>query len=205
MVGHERSQLGSGAIDPRFYGSQRQLQGIRDVFVGEIIGESQQKDFAVVVAEQNQISVERFERFASLGSLARTGARVGRIPTSRFVIGVIDRRIERISLALSSAFEPSMAVLDLVIDDAAEPGPEFRFASKLMDLPKAKQENFLGEVIGFVMVLEAIERSAPDPILEMAHQILEGVAITSLRCADPPGYFIGIAGGGTWRIAFLHL
>ena len=147
----------------------------------------------MVVAEQNQISIERLERFAPLGDLARTGARVGRIPASGFVIGVIDRSIERISLVLSSAFEPSVAVLDLVIDDAAEPGPEFRFASKLMNLPEAKQDDFLGEVIGFLVVFEAIERAAPDPILEMAHQILEGVAITLLRRADPPGDLIGIA------------
>jgi len=135
--------------------------------------------------ESIQVPVQRLHHLPPGGLSSRSGAWIRRIPPRGFIVIAAGAGIERECPALSPSVKPSFAILDLIVDDAAKPRPKLGLSPKLVNLAKTEDKDFLGNVVGLLMILEAIQSPAPDTVLKVLDEAPETLLVSALRRLDP--------------------
>ena len=87
--------------------------------------------------------------------------------------------VERHLLALVPAPPPALPIPCLIDDDPVDPGSQRRLAAEGVDGAEDPEEDFLGEIEGFVVVAQQVEGQLVDHALVLVHELGTGILVAN--------------------------
>ena len=163
------------AVEPGFYGSNRNIEGLRNLFVGGVLQIAQNNDRRIVLMKAVECLLDPLLDFSFFDCLFGIGEGA--------VVADQSRAVQR-HLALLSDAQTFTAGARVVERDAVEPGGEIRVAAKLLDRFESGEKYFLSYLGGLVVVTQEPIDEIKRRLLVPPHQDFEGINVTPLDALD---------------------
>ena len=173
----------SSPRDPRFYGSDTNLENLRDFGVTIAFDIAQNDRLTIRVGKFPQFPEHRDLPFTRDGELFRIAAAVCySIRLNR--VAVAQGRVEGNGPVEHPAFPPTKAIPGMIHGYPKKPGLQFCVAAKVIDPPNSTQERFLHDIVGVLAALCQTKREAENITGKPLNEHVEGFRFPGLQAFD---------------------